>query len=68
MSNTKSPVIEGLCEAMSQAAFGRSRNEPVCVTCGNTKVSPSDFRDDVSRKEFGLSRMCQNCQDDFFGA
>lgn len=27
-----------------------------------------EFRDDLSRKEFGISGMCQNCQDSVFGA
>lgn len=26
-----------------------------------------DFKDAVSVKEFGLSGLCQKCQDDFFG-
>lgn len=28
---------------------------------------PSSFRDDLSRKEFGISGFCQKCQDDTFG-
>ena len=30
-------------------------------------LKPEDFRDDLSRKEFAISRMCQTCQDDTFG-
>jgi hypothetical protein len=32
---------------------------------GNTHTS---FRDDLSRKEYQISGMCQRCQDDIFGA
>jgi hypothetical protein len=26
-----------------------------------------DFRDEISRKEFGISGLCQPCQDGIFG-
>lgn len=36
----------------------------VCAWCD----APADsFRDDLSRKEYRISGMCQNCQDDVFG-
>lgn len=35
-----------------------------CATCGK---SVGDFRDDLSRKEFTISGMCQACQDSVFG-
>jgi hypothetical protein len=38
-------------------------NSSVCVTCNATDVK---FRNQVSRKEYTLSGMCQTCQDDFF--
>ena len=36
----------------------------LCVTCNATDVR---FRNEISRKEYTLSGMCQKCQDDFFG-
>lgn len=36
----------------------------LCAT-GNHPVG--EFRDELSRKEFGISGMCQNCQDEVFG-
>jgi len=27
----------------------------------------TDFRNDVSRKEYGISGICQQCQDNLFG-
>ena len=36
----------------------------VCVSCDATDVV---FRNEISRKEYILSGMCQKCQDEFFG-
>lgn len=35
----------------------------ICVLCNEAAV---DFTDDLSRKEYGISGMCQDCQDEFF--
>ncbi len=35
-----------------------------CPTCGGS-IGP--FRDRLSRKEFGISGICQKCQDSVFG-
>jgi len=34
-----------------------------CPTCGN---AVGDFKDELSKKEFSISGMCQACQDSFF--
>jgi len=48
--------------------FGRSRRLAIagnqCVKCGEFNLW---FRDEVSRKEHGISGFCQSCQDDIFG-
>ena len=36
----------------------------LCPTCGK---EVGEFRDDLSRKEFTISGMCQSCQDSMFG-
>lgn len=36
-----------------------------CPFC-NATPKPKDFRDDLSRREFKISGMCQVCQDDLF--
>lgn len=36
-----------------------------CPLCGED-VKEEDFRDELSRKEFELSHMCQFCQDETF--
>ena len=40
----------------------------VCVTCNSTRLRGMDFRDAISRKEYGISGMCQTCQDRVYGA
>ena len=37
-----------------------------CVTCPND-INDMDFRDELSVKEYGISGMCQECQDSIFG-
>lgn len=41
--------------------------DPHCITCNSPNVHEEDFRDDLSKKEFLISRMCQICQDNIFG-
>ena len=36
----------------------------MCPFCNN-KIS--EFRDELSRKEYGISGLCQSCQDKVFG-
>ncbi len=38
-----------------------------CPFCSKP-INESDFRDELSKKEFKISGICQKCQDDFFGA
>lgn len=65
---TKSPEMEKQLDYISSMLYGRKRSDAlqnnVCVTCGN-KVE--GFRDELSKKEFGISGMCQDCQDSVFG-
>jgi len=52
--------------------FGRDRRDlirqDICVPppigCGKPA---SQFRNAISVKEFSISGLCQNCQDEFFG-
>ena len=36
----------------------------LCPTCGQ---KPGAFRDESGKKEYGISGMCQSCQDTVFG-
>ena len=57
----KSPELTKFLEKL----FGQPTGEhnTVCVICRAPAV---DFRDDVTRREFQLSGLCQPCQDIIF--
>ena len=56
--------LEQFKEDVAQAAFGRSprlaKAAGQCVKCGEFNI---EFRDELSRKEYGISGLCQCCQD-----
>ena len=60
--------LDNAKEEMAFTLFGRSRTLAIagngCVSCGKSAV---DFRDELSRKEHGISGLCQGCQDEIFG-
>lgn len=37
-----------------------------CPFC-HKQVDPGKFRDELTLKEYQISGICQECQDDFFG-
>jgi len=63
----KDPKIDQFILSM----FGRDRTATIsaglCVTCPSKGNIASSFTDDLSKKEYSISGMCQKCQDDFFG-
>jgi hypothetical protein len=64
---TKSPEMVAFLDSFSMSAYGRKRSEcleqKICVCCGE----PADHFDDlISRNEYGISALCQKCQDDTF--
>lgn len=66
MKRTKE--ITAFLDDFTTKAFGRkieeSAKKNVCVACGK----PADkFRDPLSAKEYGISGLCQACQDGVFG-
>lgn len=60
----KAPEIDNLITGF----VGRSRVESIkadtCILCSKPAV---EFKDDLSRKEYTISGMCQVCQDKTFG-
>ena len=58
-------------EDTAMRLFGRSRSLAIaggqCVKCGFPHNLRSDFRDALSHKEYGISGLCQTCQDGIFG-
>lgn len=56
-------------DIMINLGFGKEAmmaEEGICPTCGKP-VNVKAFRDELSKREFKISGMCQECQDDFFG-
>ena len=43
----------------------QNKAEGICPFCGKL-IQIEEFRDELSKKEFALSGLCQSCQDDFF--
>jgi hypothetical protein len=66
----KAPQVDAL---LTEIIFnGKDRvtciSEGICVTCDEARdLKATSFRDDISRKEYSISGMCQSCQDDVFG-
>ena len=63
----KSPEMERILEEMGMNIFGRSRELAAagdqCVSCGGPAT---EFRDQLSHREYEISRLCQGCQDKVF--
>lgn len=66
MENKSTKMVDALDE-ITLAIFGRSRSLAKagnsCVICGK---SANEFRDELSQREYGISGLCQACQDSFF--
>ena len=65
----KTKEVMGFLNGMTAALFGRGLEDcmlnGICVTC-HGPIEDYDFRDELSRKEYGISGMCQTCQDKTF--
>lgn len=61
----KAPPID----AFIQKVTGKDRRQTIaeasCMTCNG---AADQFRDELSRREYAISGMCQECQDGVFGA
>ena len=61
--------LDNTKEEMALRLFGRSRTVAMsngqCVKCGGFNL---EFNDELSRKEYGISGLCQRCQDGIFGS
>lgn len=67
----KTKEVMGFLNGMTAALFGRSLEDcmfnGICPCC-HGPIEDYDFRDEMSRKEFSISGMCQTCQDKTFRA
>ena len=64
----KDKAMEELIDGHSKETYGRTRTESIradiCVVCGEPAT---EFRDELSVKEYTISGACQKCQDKVFG-
>ena len=60
-------TMEKFKDEMAMTFFGRSailaKAGSQCVSCGKAATV---FRDKLSAKEYGISGLCQTCQDEIF--
>ena len=60
-------TMEQFQEEISMAWFGRSvslaKAGNQCVSCGK---SATEFRDEISQREYAITTLCQHCQDEVF--
>ena len=65
--NMKTAGMENMLDDMTKELFGRGRkvamDNQMCVICGD---DANHFTDELSRREYGISGMCQSCQDGVF--
>ena len=62
----KAPEIQAFLADIAGQSVEEMKSGLFCATCGKP-VAAGDFRDALSEREFGISRMCQSCQDSVFG-
>ena len=63
----KDPALDLFISGLARKSRTNTITEGNCMTCDSTGNIATSFRDDISRKEFAISGMCQSCQDDVFG-
>jgi hypothetical protein len=64
----KSPAITAFLDDFSKEMFGTARTEALTLnTCVFCQGQADSFDDALSKKEYGISGMCQTCQDSIFG-
>lgn len=62
--DNKSPEMKIAIETLFPGTMS-AIDKGLCPCCRNPI---GEFRDALSRKEFGISGMCQKCQDNVFGS
>lgn len=65
---TQPPIGERIALEMFGVDIAKARDEQRCVPppigCGQPATT---FMDELSKKEYQISGLCQNCQDEIFG-
>jgi hypothetical protein len=64
MPTPKNPAIDDLLTKLVGISRQDAAKQKICPLC---RQPIGEFRDELSRREYEISGMCQNCQDDVFG-
>ncbi len=59
----KTPEMNATIKSLFGIDINASVGEKICVFC---RQPATEFRDELSKKEFEISGMCQICQDEVF--
>jgi len=59
----KSIAMQSLVRAAAPYGKNLGQDQVACALCNKPALT---FKDELSKKEFGISGMCQDCQDAFF--
>lgn len=63
---SKSPAISNFLEEIFGRTTAITTNKCITKPIGCGKMV-GEFRDEISMKEYRISGLCQNCQDEIFG-
>ena len=61
----KTPQVDGLLTTLTGKSRVTQIESSLCTTCNGKAVK---FRDDLCKREYTISGMCQDCQDEVFGS
>lgn len=64
----KHPQIDNFINQIFGIDRKASITNNVCTMCKRNIDPTTEFKDDLSRKEFQISGLCSNCQDKVFGS
>ena len=58
--------MDNLKNLAANMVYGRDFPAIGTCVCHGKSVTEADFRDEISRREYAISRLCQETQDDIF--
>lgn len=61
------PQVQKFIDNLAEKAFGEKPTLGKCVFCHKEINPETDFKDELSKKEYGISGICQEYQDETFG-
>jgi len=64
----RAPNVQKFVDILAKQIYGRTildaKTQNICLKCGK---QVGKFKDDISVREFGITGICQRCQDNIFG-